>query len=1076
VATPLRLLGHASYRGTPIASARVRALLATLADAGGSVSSQALVDAVWGDEPPVNAAKALQVLVSRTRSRLGPEVIESTPTGYRLGLAAADVDVLLARRRAKEARTALAAGRADVAVECAERGLALWDGPGLGTARADGDPHVGLLRNLEPVRDDLDRTRALAAARTGSHGAALGLLQAVSDRRPRDEEVLGALLTCEAHAIGHAAALGRYERYRRSLRDELGSEPGRALRQVHADLLAEDVHVRRGVRHDPNPLLGRADDLAQLRKLLSTSRVTSVIGPGGLGKTRVAHALSRTADESAVHVVELVGVSSLEDVVAEVASVVGARDTRRSARTYAAAPRDAVTAVVEEIGSTPTLLVLDNCEHVLEAAATLVDELVARTPRLRVLTTSRAPLDIDAERTYHLPQLDAMTSATLFTDRARAVRPDVVLDEDVLERLCARLDGLPLAIELAAARTRTLSLTEIEHRLADRFDLLRGSRRSTPARHQTLVAVIDWSWNLLEEAEQAALLQLGTFADGFTAETAMSVLGGVDTIPPGGAEDALDGLVSQSLLDVAEGSNGVRYRMLETVREYAQRELVRRGEEEDARRRLHAWARGHAREWGARVFSPDQVEALDRIRAEETNLDHVLREAVADAETATVVPVFAALATLWSVESNHARVITAGGPVDRVLYRAPETEEDREVLRLALATLAANNALLAPRRSVRAVSRLRRLGPAPPRSVGGALAAVILRLSRPMATSDPGVLEDLCSAEDPVLAALANGMASQLWENLGDISLAEEHARAALSITGETGDTWQLAAAHARLAELAMQREETDRADEHAALALAGLERLRAWPDVVQQRGIRLLAAIRRGDLSSAERILPGTEIAGLREHSFGISVTEHTMRAETELARGDLDAGLARYRTAIIQVDQAAASTVFSEVRGLEPWTIHAEATALAAHARHRRLEDVPDLPGTLTAKVLALVEGDSEVFIDYPVCGCAMFALGLVDLLEATASVGTPPAGGSPTDTSPTLTPPGTRGSRLVALAVAFGYSRTYPSLSLSPAEEAARRAGGTAYDAARGQYAAMERVALRHEAAQVLRDLVT
>ena len=301
---------------------------------------------------------------------------------------------------------------------------------------------------------------------------------------------------------GVPPALARYAAYAERMRDDLGAEPGEELRRLHLDLLARDAPVREGLKYDAAPMVGRDDDVASIRALLERSRVVSVVGAGGLGKTRMAHLVGRLAQQPVVYFVELAGVTTPEDVLPEVASVLGVRESVTNVRT-AQLRADLRSRVAEQLSGPPTLLILDNCEHLVEAAADLVAFLVASTDSTSVLTTSRAPLGIAAEQVYLLPQLEDADAVRLFEQRARAARSDVRLDPDEVTALVDRLDGLPLAIELAAAKVRVMSVAEIGRRLENRFALLAGRDRSAPDRHQTLEAVIAWSWNLLRAEDQA---------------------------------------------------------------------------------------------------------------------------------------------------------------------------------------------------------------------------------------------------------------------------------------------------------------------------------------------------------------------------------------------------------------------------------------------------------------------------------------------------------------------------------------------------------------------------------------------
>src|SRR6266536_649939 len=392
VTTELTLLSRVAYRDQEISGPRLRGLLALLAgDLRTGCSAARLVEGLWPDEQPEYPAKALQILVSRARAQLGSDVIASTPTGYRLSLREDQVDTSAVLLSASASARRSRAGDHAAALAHAEAGLALWEGGAGGDAML-ADPVAALRAERASTYRSLVRARALALSRLGRHAEAAEALAALVGERPRDEEVLLELLRCEAATVGPSSALARYEAYRRSLRDELGADPGPALQAVHLELLrgASPV-VRHGVQHEPNPLLGRDGDIAAVADLLRTSRVTSIAGAG---------------------------VTSDDDVAGEVASVLGAGEPRRTPVGHHATPTGVLTGIAGALGPGPALLVLDNCEHVIRGVAELVRALVSMTQDLRVLTTSRAPLGLSSESVYPLPELDLPTAVELFEQRS----------------------------------------------------------------------------------------------------------------------------------------------------------------------------------------------------------------------------------------------------------------------------------------------------------------------------------------------------------------------------------------------------------------------------------------------------------------------------------------------------------------------------------------------------------------------------------------------------------------------------------------------------------------------------------
>ena len=442
--------------------------------------------------------------------------------------------------------------------------------------------------------------------------------------------------------------------------------------------------MREGLRFEATSLVGRDEDIRALRAAVREARVTSILGPGGLGKTRLAHLLGREAEQPVVHFVELVGVSSPEDVVGEVGSALGVRDSVSGRRVLTPEQRNDVRArIAQVLDQAPTLLILDNCEHVVAAVADLVAYLVATCSRLRVVTTTRAPLAIAAERVFPLSQLAEEAAADLFCQRARAARPGVALDDEAVRRVVRRLDGLPLAIELAAAKVRVMSVEDIDRRLDDRFALLRGGDRSAPDRHQTLVAVIDWSWNLLTEDERRALRWLSVFHDGsrWPAPTSCS------RATRSTRSTRWSTSRCSTVIDV-DGT--VRYRMLETVREFGQMQLVGAGEDGAARAAQLAWARSYADDAAADLWTAGQVEAVRAVLAEENNLGDCLREAMALPDPATTAHLMAALGAFWTIKGDNARVIAVAAAVEDSLRGWVPAPEDIDAAVTAAALTAMN--------------------------------------------------------------------------------------------------------------------------------------------------------------------------------------------------------------------------------------------------------------------------------------------------------------------------------------------------------------------------------------------------
>ncbi|WP_020573795.1 ATP-binding protein [Actinopolymorpha alba] len=1046
----LALLSRVAYAGQEITGPRLRGLFALLAgDLRTGCSTSRLVEGLWPDEQPDNPTRALQVLVSRARAQVGAEVIASTARGYRLALRDDQVDTSAIQLSASASAQHARAGDHEAALAHAEAGLALWEGATIDDADLH-DPVAALRAERASAYRFLVRARALALARLGRHEEATGPLADLVREHPRDEEVLLELLRCEAATVGPAAALTRYDAYRRALRDELGTDPGPAVQATYQQLLrGEAPVVRHRIPYEPNPLLGRDGDVAEVAKLVGSSRVTSIVGAGGLGKTRLAYAVSRQAEQRVVHIVALAGVTNDEDVTGEVASVLGVGEGWPVAR---ATPRDAVRAIVEALGSSPTLLVLDNCEHVLTGAVELVRTLVSMTDNVRVLTTSRAPLGLSSESVYPLPELDLPTTVELFVQRARAARPGVELPADVVENLCRHLDGLPLAAELAAARVRVMSVAEIARRLGDRFALLRGGARDAPQRHQTLHAVVDWSWNLLEPSARTVMRTLSIFPGGFTPDAARHLLGEGDVLP------ALEHLVDQSLLKVADTPSGTRMWMLETVREFSTAHREEAGDTDQVIDGFLTWARAFGTAHHDALFSPDPFEPIARIRAEQDNLIQALRHALARADGPSTAATSAALAGLLASEGNYLRLGALADEAGWLLSHYRPEPEFVEVTRTTLTQFVAFDLLIRGPRAVRPLVALRRLPPAPPNTLAGS-AEVLLNVP----AGDRGALQALAENDQPLVAAAANVLLSYSWEAEADLERALAAARRMLEALKDLEIPWLRGLTHSRISELSLQAEPAgEEARHHLMAALPVLEKMGSWSDLDGIRWWLALANIQRGELDEAERWMEqasgaqGSEKPGALGYDLGV-------RAEFLLARGEVEAGLRMWRRVVDLARNLNDRSPLLEPADLDPWAIEAEAVCVVAHAQHGRLALVEsitaELPERLSSMLAHPVPNPPPYLMEGPLWGALLLALAMVDLYTAVRT-----GDGRATRS----------GVRLVALAERFRFLRYFrPTMSVARVRQAAVEADQSAYEEAVSSYANLSRDELRAAALDVLRD---
>jgi predicted ATPase/DNA-binding SARP family transcriptional activator/tetratricopeptide (TPR) repeat protein len=717
-----------------VGGSRLRSLLIMLAlRPGHLVPARQLIDGLWASQPPAGAANALQALVSRLRRALPDAVIESRPAGYQLKLDPRSTDIVRFEELAAQGRAQLRDDPATAAATLREA-LALWRGPALMDV-ADSDFGRAVIARLDELRLLATENRVDADLRTGVTATLVAELEGLVVAHPM-REPLAARLMRALHACGRrGAALQVYEQTKERLVEQLGIEPSADLAALHLSILrADDPPAeapqaeppqaeapqaeapqaepppearfapqaspgRSNLRAELTSFVGRGHELAQVAELLSANRLVTLTGPGGAGKTRLAAEAARAevaAMPDGVWLVELAPVTDPADLISAVLSVLGLREqallyagkplTARLPPGQAAAPdeqADALGRLLTALAAQRTLLVLDNCEHLIEAAATLADRILAACPQVRILATSREPLNITGEALWTVgpltlppdpavssdtpertgplaprptgapPGIGAYASVSLLIQRARAVFPEFALTEanaPAVARICRALDGMPLAIELAAARLRTMAPEQVAARLDGRFQLLTGGSRTAMPRHQTLRAVVDWSWELLDEAERTLWRRFSVFSGGATLEAAEQVCGGRG-ISADQVLDLLTALADKSLLTVRPGADGARYRMLEIIRAYGQERLTEVGEHDELRQ-------AHARHFTQLaeasmdyLLGAQQLDWLRKLSDDQDNLHGAIRGAIAAGDGQAAVGLAGALGWYWSLRS-----------------------------------------------------------------------------------------------------------------------------------------------------------------------------------------------------------------------------------------------------------------------------------------------------------------------------------------------------------------------------------------------------------------------------------------
>ncbi|MET8320914.1 BTAD domain-containing putative transcriptional regulator [Micromonospora sp. NPDC005189] len=860
---------------------KVRALLADLlTNRNQVVSADRLIDDLWGEDSPANPAGALQVRVSQLRKALNDaesgarELVESRPPGYLLRADAVDADRFAELARCTD-------------VERLTEALALWRGETYADV-ADAEFVRAEATRLGEQRLAVHERLAEARLARGEHDLVAADLAELVARHPLREGLRAVQLRALYAAGRQSEALDSYADLRDRLADELGLDPGPELVALHRRILEQDAGlsaspkgaiIRNGLPAQLDELVGRAEALAELRALLPRQRLVTLVGPGGVGKTRLATETAHTQSfPDGVQLVELAPLPTGDARVAE--QVLGALGTYEAAGT-SLSPADRV---VTALRHRHLLLVLDNCEHVIEPVAELVARLLRDAPGVSVLATSREPLGLTGELLWQVPplpvpddgDLDAVrrsAAARLFAARAAAQQRGFRLDArtaPAVAQLCRRLDGLPLALELAATRVRALGLRGVVDRLDDRFRLLTTPQRDVPARQRTLTAVIGWSWDLLDETDRAVLARLAVFRDGCTPEAAEHVCR-TDL-------DTLARLVDRSLVVLDDSGAGPRYRLLESVAAFC---LDRLTDADDVHTRHAAYYTELAERADPGLRGADQHRWLAQLDAETANLRSALSHGGG-------LRLAVALSWYWHLRGRLTEARRAlAVPGD------PEQETRAAPWRIGFAL--SQGEAVAPD-DVRAAVAAAPDGHAAWFAANAVIEHGDLALASellPTAVVDPWT-------EAAVLTSLAH-----IAHANGDQATLERTATRSAALFADIGDRWGRLRATEWVGGLADMRGEHERA---AALHQEGLrwaEELALWPQVCSKLSWLAWLAVQTRDYAQ------GRELA---ERAYGLAVEQG---APSALVFAEMSLGMAARRDGKLDVAVAHLTHLVEQGRG---------------------------------------------------------------------------------------------------------------------------------------------------------------
>ncbi|WP_327088345.1 winged helix-turn-helix domain-containing protein [Nonomuraea sp. NBC_01738] len=880
-----------------VPGARLRALLAALALEPGRIVTRArLVDWIWGEQPPSDQVNALQALVSRLRRVLPDGVVEADAGGYRLAVGSDDVDAGRFERMVGQARTAEPEARA----ELLRSGLELWRGPAMADiALRDSETFDVAAARLDELHVAALGDRVDADIRLGRGSEMVSELTELVAAHPLREGFVAALMRALAEAGRGTEALTVYQRTRELLTEELGADPSAELTALHTALLRGELgdgaeNRRTNLRAELTSFVGKDSDVSAVAVLAIGHRLVTLTGPGGSGKTRLATETARTMlaeVPDGAWLVELASVQAGGDLAQAALTAIGLRDQALLGNGRGGEPMERLITAIRERA---ILLVLDNCEHVIEEAAAFADQLLGECRRLRILATSREPLGITGEVLWQVEPLGLPAKGTdvraspavqLLRDRAELVRKDIGSDPRTLAamaRICRALDGMPLAIELAAARLRTMSVEQLAHRLDDRFRLLTGGSRTALSRHKTLRAVVDWSWDLLTEAERGVLRRLSVFSGGASLEAAERVC--EDEASGELVLDLLTTLIEKSLV-LVDGEGTPRYRMLNTIREYASGRLEEAGESEAARRAHLAYFTELAETAEPHLRTAAQLTWLATLGTEHDNIRAALRAAIAAGWAEEAMRLAGAVGWYWYLSGNRAE----GTELSLAAAALPgEVSDEVRALTYGMLTIFLTSGPGRDQYQARdwileAHTYAVRSGSTHP------IVSFVSPLERMV--QDPGgflsSFEPLVADADPWVRAQARLTRGRLRLTLGgDETDVDGDIEAALAGFRSLGDRWGVSLALTFLTERLATRGEFARACEHSEEAAVALVEVGSIEDVIALRARQAQLYWLLGDERSS-----GHAMAEAQRHAGGITWPD--ILGELEISK----AQLARWR-----------------------------------------------------------------------------------------------------------------------------------------------------------------------------------